>query len=83
MGKKKKKQKPPKEKIVYIDDNSTVADMRPIGKEGRPIDLPQKSSFRESMRTYFSAVKMMLIPCLVVLGAFVLVYIILRLATGQ
>lgn len=83
MGKKKKKQKPKKEKIVYIDDNSTVADMRPVDKHGARIDPPKRATAREKRQTFFAAFKMMLIPCACVLAVFTLVYIILRLATGQ
>ncbi len=83
MGKKKKKQKPKKEKIVYIDDNSTVADMRPVNKKGVPVDPPPRATTREKARTFFAAFKMMLIPCACVLVAFTLLYFILRLIAGQ
>ncbi len=83
MGKKKKKQKPKKEKIVYIDDNSTVADMRPVDKHGARIDPPKRATAREKWQTFFAAFKMMLIPCACVLLAFTLLFVILSLIAGQ
>ena len=86
MGKKDKKKK---EKVVYIDDGSTVADMSSIGgrkKEKKPNSAPKstirpRATFSEQWKTYTDAVKMMFLPMLAVLGiialAFLLVYIIL------
>jgi hypothetical protein len=73
MSKKnKKKAKQEKKKVVYIDDNSTIADMsgtkRPV-KKG-------KSTFKEKAKTYFSTVRQMLIPMFITLAAFTLVYLI-------
>ena len=65
MGKKNSQ----KEKIIYIDDGRTIADMSDLGP--RRTDWLRNgttSSFRDIWRTYFSAVKMMIKPMLVVLG---------------
>lgn len=81
MSKKKKN------KIKYIDDGSSVADMsatagrkRADGKGEAP---KPKSTFKDKARTYFSTVKKMVVPMLVTLLAFSLVYLILLLATGR
>ncbi len=87
MGKKKKK----KEKIVYIDDGSTVADMSGVGgvgmfgekkpRKSAPKQAPvrYRTSSRERWQTYTDAVKRMFVPMLVVLGAIILIYMILSL----
>lgn len=77
MSEKKKK-----EKVTYIDDGRTIADMSNVGygrytnKEGK-----RRSTAREKWRTYWEAVKMMFVPMLVVIGiisaAFLLVYLLL------
>lgn len=58
-----------KEKVVYIDDGRTIADMS--GLPPRRTDWFKKgtsSSFGDIWRTYWSAVRMMIRPMLVVLG---------------
>ena len=86
MAKKEKKQK-----ITYIDDGSSIADMSGVGRGGakpqkskqqkkRPEPLA-RSSGKEIFRTYIESVKLMFLPMLAVLGllaiAFLLVYLIL------
>lgn len=72
MSKKKKKQK--KEKIRYIDDGRSLADMSVLGGRRtlngqRPLDpLDPTSRFKACARTYWESVKLMFIPCLVTLG---------------
>ena len=84
MGSKKnKKQK--KNKPVYIDDGSTIADMSGIRGSGRSHRSRNQSapraSFKEIFKTYTDAVRMMFFPMLAVLGiialAYLIVYIIL------
>lgn len=76
--------KPPKkkeQKIIYIDDGSTVADMRgTYGKKGPP---KPRSTFREKARTYFSVVKKMILPLLATLLAFTVVYLIVLALAGR
>jgi len=72
MGKKKEK----KEKITYIDDGRTIADMSGV-KSG--MDWTRKgttSSVKDIWRTYWSAVKMMFRPMLVVVGFVTAVFLI-------
>ena len=71
MGKKK-------EKITYIDDGRTIADMSNVRggylsrSDGRP-----RASLREQWGTFWSAMKMMFLPMLVVVGGLILAYILL------
>lgn len=80
MSKKQKK------KVKYIDDGRTIADMSGVGKK-RPddkkldrLDRPD-SGFKAQWNTYWSTVKAMLLPMLVVIGiicvAFGLMYILM------
>ena len=79
---KKTENKPKKNKVKYVDDGSTIADMSWLGSSGsRSNSGNRRSSFKEQFETYRKAVKLMFLPMLVVLGlitvAFLLVYIIL------
>jgi len=73
MGKKKK------EKITYVDDGRTIADMSGVSggprlsrSYGRPPLNP-----KEVWKTYWGAVKMMFVPMLVVVCALCIIYMIL------
>lgn len=71
-----KKQK--KEKIVYIDDGRTVADMSNVsGPRLSRNSLRHRSSFKEQWQTYKAAVKMMFGPMLVVVCGLIIVYMLL------
>ena len=82
------KNKKPKKKVTYIDDGRTIADMsgvdrigkRPNTKSPERLDRPN-SSFKSQWNTYWSTVKMMVLPMLVVIGiicvAFGLMYILM------
>ncbi len=82
MSDKKKK----KEKVVYYDDGSTISDMSGVKggiidktrpkNDGRP---RRKSTFGEKWRTYWAAVKMMILPMLGVLLILVVLFIILSI----
>lgn len=82
-----KKQK--KEKIVYVDDGSTVVDMSALdssrGKVARePVEHSSRPRWRQIIDTYIESVKMMLLPMLVFMGAitvvFLIVWLLFRLA---
>ena len=83
MSKKEKKSK--KQKVTYIDDGSTVADMSGTHKKSTSRSdkrsLAPRSTFRECFQTYTDAVRMMFLPMLAVLGimalAFIIIYILL------
>lgn len=86
-NKKKQKQKQKKEKIVYYDDNSTIADMSQVtdvkGRKKRQTNDKQQSTAKEKWATFFTAMKKMVLPCAIVLTVLLAVYIILLLITGQ
>lgn len=76
MGKKKK------EKITYIDDGRTIADMSGIQSGPR---LGGSNPYRPRPRakdvwnTYWSAVKMMFVPMLVVVCGIIIIYMLMSL----
>lgn len=77
MAKKKKQ----KEKVIYYDDNSTVADMSYANRKGeKRTPVPRKqSTFKEKWHTYWSAVKMMIIPMCFVLVVLATIFLLLLL----
>ncbi len=81
MSEKKRKKK---EKIVYIDDGRTIADMSNVTGAGR-LQMPKRSVYRPAprvrdvLRTYFTAVRMMLLPTLVVVGFLAAAFLIVAL----
>ena len=72
MGKKK-------EKITYIDDGRTIADMSNVG--GPRLTKRHPASPRPKAKdvwsTYWGAVKMMFVPMLVVVTGLIVIYMIL------
>lgn len=74
MGKKK-------EKIRYYDDGRTVADMSGVtgGFSRKPLGS-YRASFKEQWKTYWSAVKLMFGPMLVVICALGIIYMLLYAA---
>ena len=76
MGKKKK------EKVVYVDDGRTLADMSGVrgglglhsSKPGRLRPDP-----KDVWNTYWNAVKMMFTPMLVVICGLIIIYMVLSL----
>ncbi len=86
----KKQNKPKKEKIIYYDDNSTIADMSKVTKgRKKPNPAPQKSDpytysrTTSKWRTYWNAVKMMFIPMSVVLLVLCILFFLLMLIGGN
>lgn len=80
MSKKKKN----KEKVIYYDDNSTIADMSNVTGVGRRApnkNAPpkQKSTFTEKWNTYWSVVRKMIMPMLFVLLVITVLYLIFSL----
>lgn len=73
------KKKSKKEKVVYIDDGRTIADMS--GVTGRPqwTKRGTTSSVRDILRTYFGAMRMMLLPTLAVCGILLAAFAIVAL----
>lgn len=73
MSSKKKKKK---EKIIYIDDGSTIADMSSVrgSSKGRA-----RGSLKEQGKTFLGAMRMMFVPMLVVMGIITIAYLVLYL----
>ena len=100
MGKdQSQKPKKKKEKIVYIDDGSTIADMSALGR--RPGSSPGKSPSRPAApihggrqkrepatragriwQTYTDAVRAMIGPMLVAVGAISVLFLLLWVILG-
>ena len=91
MGKEKQPKKK-KEKVTYIDDGRTLADMSLVGGAKRSkAESPRKekvqpsllkgshSSLREQADTFFGAMRMMFFPMLVVIGIICIAFLILWL----
>ena len=76
MGKKKKQKK---EKVIYIDDGRTIADMSGVSGTMDWAKKGTTSSPKDIWATYWSAVKMMFKPMLVVIGFILAVFLIASL----
>lgn len=72
MSKRKKK-----EKVTYIDDGHTIADMSNVGT---PRVNGRKGTLKEQWNTYWSAVKMMFVPMLVALGIISVAFLVMLLS---
>lgn len=77
MGKKTKK-----EKVTYIDDGRTLADMSGISGPRLGKRLGPSPRFKDVWKTYWNAVRMMLLPMLAVIGAICVIFGILALIFG-
>ena len=72
-----------KEKITYIDDGRTIADMSNVSRGsvfGKRNPYTPHPKFKEVWKTYWNAVRMMLVPMAVVVGAMVIIYLVMLLA---
>lgn len=72
MSEKKNK----KEKVTYIDDGRTIADMSGLQQGPSWTRGGTTSSFKEIWRTYWQATKMMFLPTLAIVGMLLVVYLI-------
>ena len=71
-----KKQK--KEKVRYIDDGRTIADMSALSGVDKRYTGP-KGTFKDQMRTYFTTVRQMFLPMLAFMGGITVLFLILYL----
>ena len=77
MSNKKKKKK---EKVTYIDDGRTIADMSAFSRGGKRLDTNDKnfvrpqSTFKDRWKTYWLAVKSMLIPMVITLSILTILF---------
>lgn len=74
MSKKKEK----KEKIRYIDDGRTLADMSGLRGVDKRYTGP-KGGFKAQLTTYWNTVKLMFVPMLVTIGIISLAFLIMWL----
>ncbi len=77
MAKEKKK----KEKVIYYDDGSTVADMSNLSQK-KPKILEREApryGFKAKMQTFFGAMRLMLVPLAAMICALGLMYAIVYL----
>ena len=69
-----------KEKITYVDDGRTIADMSGVNaglpRSDRGPYTP-RASLKEQWQTYWAATKMMVKPMLVVVLGLIVIYIVL------
>ena len=78
----KKKKKAPKEKVVYYDDGSTIADMSNVpapGERRRDKNPKPRSTAREKWNTYWASVKLMIGPMLIVLAVLSVIFVVMFL----
>lgn len=71
-----------KEKITYIDDGRTIADMSGLGRKPSTNDRygyasRSVSTWKEKLQTFFDAMKMMFLPTLVMVGFLCVLFLIL------
>ncbi len=74
-----KKDKSKKEKVHYIDDGRTIADMSGVSAGKSRWGSGTTSSVGDIWRTYWSAVRMMLLPTLVAVGFLAVAFLIVAL----
>ena len=74
-----------KEKIIYYDDNSTIADMSNVTRTGKKQPpKQQKPPVGESKwQTYWAAVRMMFVPMFFVLGIITVLFLLMMVLTGN
>ena len=92
MGKDSQRPKKKKEKITYIDDGSTVADMSGV-RGNTPLRRPVQPSYKKQKpqpttraggiwQTYVSAVRSMIGPMLIFLGGMSVVFFLVWVILG-
>ena len=78
-SKNKNKAKKKKEKIIYVDDGRTIADMSGLKGNTDWLKKGTTSSFGDIWRTYWGAVRMMFKPMLIVIGFLLMAFLIVAL----
>ena len=68
-----------KEKITYVDDGRTLADMSGFSGPRMGRRLGPSPRFKDVWKTYWNAVRMMFLPMLAVIGAICVIFGILAL----
>lgn len=73
------REKKKKEKIIYIDDGRTIADMSGLPQRAAWAKKGTTSSFKDIWRTYWQATRMMLMPTLIAVGILTVAFLIVWL----
>ena len=73
-----KNNKKKKQKIKYIDDGRTIADMSALSGVDKRYTGP-KGGFKAQLQTYWNAVKLMFVPMMVTIGIICLAFLIMWL----
>lgn len=68
-----------KQKITYIDDGRTIADMSGLPQRASWTKQGTSSSFKDIWRTYWQATKMMLKPTLIAVLFLIVIYLIITI----
>ncbi len=68
-----------KEKITYIDDGRTIADMSNLPPRAEWTKRGTTSSFKEIWNTYWQATMMMLKPTLIAIGFLFVIFLIITI----
>lgn len=68
-----------KEKITYIDDGRTIADMSNLPPRAQWARKGTTSSFKDIWRTYWMATKMMIRPTLLAIVFISVIYLIIMI----
>ena len=71
-------EKKKKEKVKYIDDGRTIADMSVLTGVNRKYQK-SKGTPKEQLNTYWNAVKLMFVPMMVTIGIITAVFFIMWL----
>ena len=66
-----------KEKITYIDDGRSIADMSSVSGGFNMSKSHTSSNIRDVWNTYWMATKMMLLPTVAAVGLIVVAYLII------
>ena len=74
-----KKKKPKKEKIKYIDDGRSLADLSALPDRTSWTKRGTVSPVKEIWKTYWNAVKMMFLPMMTVIAFLAVLYLILTI----
>ena len=68
-----------KQKITYIDDGRTIADMSNLPPRTAWKKRGTTSSFKDILRTYWQATKMMIKPTIIAVGFLGVIYLIITI----
>ena len=76
-----------KEKIVWVDDGRTIADMSAVGRKSYPAPSSEKhgkplkasTPLKEQLRTFFDAMGFMFLPTLAMVGMLIVVFLLVYL----